>query len=714
MADPIVPQSLIDAFDRLAQATEAASAAAEARAEEDKKAAEEAGKKAKEDAKARKAEADAEKSLQKVASAGKAVAREFMSIVDAGAKLSSTLGVTLTRGTELELKNRLSLLAQIGRVEIDRMATMQQIQAVEKSFVDAIGGARQGMEISAEGATQFASRLKAAAGGEFSMTTSAMQAMITAGIGGAQGLETFKKATGLRSVSEQRFAQLVNKNSLSFMLYGPRFAKAAQEAEKLGISLAQVQSAQESMVTNLDGTIDTIAQVNQLGGQIDFGTLTQINEFQGPEATLKYLQSTIPPALFQSASTRALLKGFGISVEDLMKGQESVQKSAADKIEEQLTTLQKPIGAIAKVMAGLGAIVEKLKNSFGPLIMAVGGLGIALLGLRSVPFPLLKETFTKAFPTIAKAFQMFAGISARLLGAMTAGIFSGIAGFAAAKRSGRDNYEAAGGALVRGGLAAGGALLGAALIPVLGPLGPIIGGFIGDLLGKTLNKYFPELANSIGAFFKGFVEAFTPIKDAFSNLMSTLRELFATIFGGEQGMSKILPYMKEFGYVVGYVVLLPLNILISTLASAAGMFTALAKVLSGDFTGAIKSFRGSLASLISPFVPESVEKSIRGDDVVSRSGYGDRSLVTPNGTVSLNNRDTVVAFADDMVSGIRTMSLGSIARNFQSAPDSALVAKMNELIAVLQNSKTTINIDNKIQQIPRMAMAGVYSRNERV
>lgn len=649
----------------------------------------------------------AKESFKNIAAAGKNVANEFLSIADAGAKLSATLGVSLTRGTQLELNNRMSLLGQLRNIEVDRMATMQQIQAAEKSFVDVLGGARKGMEISAAGATQFASRLKAAAGGEFTMTATAMRAMITAGIGGAQGLEKFKNATGLRSISEQRFATLVSKNSLSFMLYGPRFAKAANEAEKLGISLASVQGAQESMVTNLDGTLDTLNQVNQLGAQIDFGTLTQLNETQGPEATLKYLQSTIPPSLFQSASTRALLKGFNISVEDLMKGQQSAQKSAADKIEEQLSKMEEPVGTIAKTMALLNSIIEKVKNSFGPLIIAIGTLGLALIGLKGANFGAL----TKMFPALSSIGKFFTGLSTKALAGVGAGIFGGIAGFTAAKASGRDNFEAAGDGLVRGGFAAGGAILGT----MFGPIGTIIGGFLGDLIGKALNKYFPGLANNIGQYLKGFLAAFKPLKETFSQLMSSFRELGSALFGGEQGLSAILPYMKDFGYIVGTVILAPIQLVIKALSSVINMITVFAKVLSGDFSGAFKTFRGGIANFLPGWAPDALVNKIRGDDVVSRSGYGDRTLTTPNGSVALNNRDTVVAFADDMISGVRTLSLGSIARQSRGASsDTTLVNKINELITVLQNSNTTINIDNSSQTVPRQALAGVYVRNQRV
>jgi hypothetical protein len=106
-----------------------------------------------------------------------------------------------------------------------------------------------------------------------------------------------------------------------------------------------------------------------------------------------------------------------------------------------------------------------------------------------------------------------------------------------------------------------------------------------------------------------------------------------------------------------------------------------------------------------------------GDDVMSMpSGYGNRILLTPEGPIALNNKDTVMAFADDMVSSTTKLPLGYLATLMGGAQtnNTTLINKVNQLIDVIGGATTTVNIDNKIQQVPRMAMAGVYTRNERV
>lgn len=58
------------------------------------------------------------------------------------------------------------------------------------------------------------------------------------------------------------------------------------------------------------------------------------------------------------------------------------------------------------------------------------------------------------------------------------------------------------------------------------------------------------------------------------------------------------------------------------------------------------------------------------DDMTSRAGYGQRTLVTPTQTIALNNQDNIVSYADDMISqdtGINLLSKGSIAENAAAA-----------------------------------------------
>ena len=55
--------------------------------------------------------------------------------------------------------------------------------------------------------------------------------------------------------------------------------------------------------------------------------------------------------------------------------------------------------------------------------------------------------------------------------------------------------------------------------------------------------------------------------------------------------------------------------------------------------------------------------AMEGDDVVSQPGYGSRMLQTQHGSVALNNQDTIVAYANDMVAnptGVELLSKGAL------------------------------------------------------
>ena len=62
---------------------------------------------------------------------------------------------------------------------------------------------------------------------------------------------------------------------------------------------------------------------------------------------------------------------------------------------------------------------------------------------------------------------------------------------------------------------------------------------------------------------------------------------------------------------------------------------------------------------------------LAGDDVVSKSGYGKRSLVTPSGVIALNNKDNIVAYADDFAGNTR-MPYGSISDMFKQFTKSGI------------------------------------------
>jgi len=376
---------LIAGLDQFRLAMTGADAATIAKADEERQAAEETKKNTRSttnNTKATEAETKAKKLASGVvnffASAVTAAAKEALNAGNAGFKLAETLGTSATKGVQLELNNRRVLLNQLGKVSTDLSVSMDQLNAAQEGFTEAFVGLREGTQISAQGSRAFVEDLKKGFGSEFKATPETFRILTQMGMSSAKQMDNFRKATGQAGLSSGQLATLYNKNTLSFLLYGNSFGKAAVQAEKLGINLASIQAAQEGLVTNLDGTIDTVAQINQLGGQIDFGNLVRIAEQEGPDALLAYVRATVPEQLMQSASTRALFKQLGISVEDYMKSGKK-QQSAAEELEKRMTETATASDALTHGIAGTTRANNILEDALGDLARAlkdaIAGLG---------------------------------------------------------------------------------------------------------------------------------------------------------------------------------------------------------------------------------------------------------------------------------------------------------------------------------------------------
>jgi hypothetical protein len=335
-----------------------------------------------------KARGDAREALQEYKSALreakgdlKALGREVLNMARAGTKFAGEIGTSAVQGVQLDLKNRTALLSQIGRVEMNRMVNMEQLQAAERSLTDTFISTRAGYQLSAQGATNFGNALKGGFKSEFQLTGDSLRALTVIGATTETQMDAFRKATGRASLSSQQLSTIVNKNTLSFLLFGNKFAKAAADAERAGISLSSIQGAQEGMVGNLDNVIDTVAQLNQLGSGIDFGSLVQKLEQEGPDAVLQYLSSAIPGDLMQSTSFRALVNQLGIPAEQLLRQQKV--GSAADEIESQMTQAGTEAGDAAKALTAVSRGADLLEGSFGKVAFAAMAAMTSLYGLAA-------------------------------------------------------------------------------------------------------------------------------------------------------------------------------------------------------------------------------------------------------------------------------------------------------------------------------------------
>lgn len=456
-----------------------------------------------------KAEKEAERNIKEaygqVTSNLRALGRSFMEIADAGVKLAQSTGVSATKGMQLELANRAKVLSQIFTTDLDRMSSGAEIAASQQAVADTFVGFREGMQQSADGAQAFNAQLKGGFRSEFQLTGQSLRALTVIGATTEGQMDAFRRATGRASLSSGQLSNIVNKNTLSFLLYGNKFAKAATQAEMMGISLESIQNAQKGLVTNLDGTIDTVAQLNQLGAQVDFGELVRIAETEGPDALLRYVQSTVPQGLLQSTSFRALFEQLGISSETLLKANKA--EKAATSLQSQFSETTKEAGLVVKAFTALQRSGIVSAGSFIGLIAATVYATLAMIRFAraGASFNTAVQLFQKSLlggagkvPPAAGPPSAPTGITFNkptLAGGARAGARMGaVAGLV----SGYMEYQESGSikkALGRGLANMAGAIIGGALgsfIPI-----PGVGTIIGSSLGAwAANWLFDKLVTA--------------------------------------------------------------------------------------------------------------------------------------------------------------------------------------------------------------------------
>jgi len=441
-----------------------------------------------------KAEKEAERNIKEaygqVTSNLRALGRSFMEIADAGVKLAQSTGVSATKGMQLELANRAKVLSQIFTTDLNRISSGAEIAASQQTVADAFVGFREGMQLSADGAQAFNAQLKGGFRSDFQLTGQSLRALTVIGATTEGQMDAFRRATGRASLSSNQLSTIVNKNTLSFLLYGNKFAKAATQAEMMGISLEGIQNAQKGLITNLDGTIDTVAQLNQLGAQVDFGELVRIAETEGPDALLRYVQSTVPQGLLQSTSFRALFEQLGISSETLLKANKA--EKAATSLQAQFLETAKESGLVVKAFTAIQRTGIITAGSFMTLMYATGRATLAMIRFARAggSFNTAVELFQKSLlgkagktPPVAGPPSAPTGTFNKptLAGGARAGArMGGVAGLV----SGYMEYQESGSikkALGRGLANMAGAIIGGALgtfIPIPG-LGTLIGSSLG-------------------------------------------------------------------------------------------------------------------------------------------------------------------------------------------------------------------------------------------
>jgi hypothetical protein len=135
----------------------------------------------------------------------------------------------------------------------------------------------------------------------------------------------------------------------------------------------------------------------------------------------------------------------------------------------------------------------------------------------------------------------------------------------------------------------------------------------------------------------------------------------------------LMPILKGVGFVLGVTLVSAFKLLEYTLMPLIFILKLGVDAITAVTRGFTSLFNwiGSGINLLTnklseiPLVGKLFKK---GDDVVSQPGYGKRSLVTPSGVIALNNKDNIIAYADDF-DGTKKLPYGSIAKKLGMGSD---------------------------------------------
>lgn len=314
---------------------------------------------------------------------GKALMDGVQLIMD-GVKTAREIGISAQEGVALEIGSQIESIKSIFSFDPNQIFNAEEIKNTSKAAADAFGGFSEGLAPSSEGLRKFNQNL-GQAGIIGAPTAETFRALALTGTTTADGLESLRAATGRQTIQTGTLSNIINKNLTSVNIFGASVLKRALDFDRLGISLDSLNKGAESYVTNLDGQIDALAQLGQLGTEIDFEKLTMLQEFGAPGEAQKYVASLVKSEDLRSASYRALLGQIsGINVDDIIK-----VKGAGnfDKLQEAVTKQADTTGDSNEKLTLFGQIIDVLAKN--KLVLFVGSLVVAVGSLAAFIFQLV-------------------------------------------------------------------------------------------------------------------------------------------------------------------------------------------------------------------------------------------------------------------------------------------------------------------------------------
>lgn len=308
-----------------------------------------------------------------------------------GDALAGTIGETRIASVNLTraLREQMSGMATLPT---DYYASFEQLTSIVTAASRQFISLQEGLEFSARGAAVFGVELNRGFGAPFRLTKDALDALIVTGMSTTEQFEQFRRSTGRAGLTSEQFSQIVGKNTLSFLLFGNAISRGIADLESLGVQTQNLISIQKGVVGNLEGTIDTVNQLNMLGAQIDLTELLQLSELGDPIQTFQYLLKTIPEDLMKSSTSfRSLASTLGVDAETFLRAGEQRVRARSDietKLTQPLSEQQTEVAgkfnnAATKFYQSVQLFSEStaaiaLKEGASPLQTAADALGSAL------------------------------------------------------------------------------------------------------------------------------------------------------------------------------------------------------------------------------------------------------------------------------------------------------------------------------------------------
>ena len=451
----------------------------------------------------------------------------------------------------------------------------------------------------------------------------------------AEGTRAMAEQAGLNVGDIMNEVASASEMALDYQVQsGKALARQVVYAKSLGVSFSEVAKAGQSMVLNYKDSIKAEMSLSaMLGKNVNLSEVRAKFMSGDQEGALKALQAQgLKPSemnMFQKQQLQSALGGMDLNSlekigtpgyqEGVGKVGQLEEKSAKSANQAFLTLKQSAESALntqQAMIAGQKAVADAAlqtmkenawlnSQSYVDYLAAIDKLNIerqftenaggaaaaGLGGLLGNFLPDIGKFFKGGGKGVTGALTGPMSKMAKVGGAGLGGVIGGVSGFMDKKAEGGTTGEAVGAGLLQGGLAAGGAALGAAFG---GPLGMMVGGFLGDSLGGWINDNAPGVAQRFGSAWDSMMGKFSAIGDKFKPVIEAVNT-FLQGLGFEDGLGSVFSLIAEY---VGTVLMQPFQQLIGIFGFLFDIVGAFGQLLSGDFAGAWQTVKQGFFDLI--------------------------------------------------------------------------------------------------------------------